>query len=377
MQILFFTEISPFPINGGERIRSYGILKALSELNYSVTAVVQNSDNVSLNSYSLKNIKYIEYSNREISKYENIMLSYFFKLDKNVLQIFDSELLFSRPDVVILDFFLAGRYYKYFKKVQIPIIIGTHNAESKLIWQRPSNSILKFLRKFQNYAYMKIHERIFYRQCDSIITVSQNDYEFYSKFISRSKIFMIPNFLDESRYLVRNIKENYFAMTANFGPFMNVEGLKWLIEEVWDENLDEKYTLKIIGKFSIQAVKSLKSSGKYKNIYAIGEVENMLPYISKAKAVLIPLLHGSGTRLKCLEAMALETPIISTSKGVEGIKSKNIIIANSIQEFRNAIDGFKANEEIGMNLYKEFMSEYSLKTNVIRLKELIESSVKV
>ena len=222
---------------------------------------------------------------------------------------------------------------------------------------------------------MSIHERIFYKNCRSLITVSDNDTHSFSKFIPARKIHMIPNFLDESRYSAIYEKENYFAMTANFSAYMNFEGLKWLVNEIWDDYLDKHFELKLIGKNSIEALSSINKAKKYKNIIAIGEVENMIPYISKAKAVLIPLLHGSGTRLKCLEAMALKTPIISTSKGVEGIKSKNIIIANSNLEFRNAIKDFTVDIKLGLKLNEEFMSEYSLKRNILRVKELIESKI--
>lgn len=184
---------------------------------------------------------------------------------------------------------------------------------------------------------------------------------------------MVPNFLDESKYTRSYPKENYIAMTANFGPYMNVQGLKWLINEIWDAELDKKFVLKLIGKQSKEALASIPAAGKYKNIVAIGEVDDMIPYICKAKVVLIPLLHGSGTRLKCLEAMALKTPIISTSKGVEGIKSNNIVIANTSADFKKAISNCQEENQMGQKLYEEFMAEYSLKRNIVRVKELIAS----
>lgn len=48
-------------------------------------------------------------------------------------------------------------------------------------------------------------------------------------------------------------------------------------------------------------------------------------------ACVVPLLQGGGTRLKILEAMALGTPVISTSKGVEGLDvtpGLNILLAD-------------------------------------------------
>ena len=57
-------------------------------------------------------------------------------------------------------------------------------------------------------------------------------------------------------------------------------------------------------------------------------------------AVVAPLRVGGGTRLKILEAMALGTPVIATSKGAEGLavhSGKDILIADTPQAFADAI----------------------------------------
>lgn len=48
-------------------------------------------------------------------------------------------------------------------------------------------------------------------------------------------------------------------------------------------------------------------------------VGDVRPYIRGANVALSTVLHGSGTRLKTLEYMACGAPVVSTSKGVEGI----------------------------------------------------------
>ena len=89
---------------------------------------------------------------------------------------------------------------------------------------------------------------------------------------------------------------------------------------------------------------SAELSNLFKNdssIDLIGEVEDVVPYYRKAQVAIVPLLHGSGTRLKILEAMSLGVPVISTSVGAEGIdytNGKNILIADTEQEFNEAID---------------------------------------
>ena len=49
----------------------------------------------------------------------------------------------------------------------------------------------------------------------------------------------------------------------------------------------------------------------------------MRDYYNKAAVVVVPLRVGGGTRLKILEAMAMEKAIVSTSMGAEGIDHTN------------------------------------------------------
>jgi hypothetical protein len=86
-------------------------------------------------------------------------------------------------------------------------------------------------------------------------------------------------------------------------------------------------------------------------------------------------LEGSGYRLKCIEAMALKTPIISTSNGVEGIQSNNVIINDSSIDFRKTllnIDDITISEE---SLYNEFISSYSIQAVKPKLEKVIYKAI--
>ncbi len=376
MNILFFTEISPFPIYGGERIRSYGLLKALSELGHNITAVIQNSDNVDLVSYKIKNVEYKEYNIPKNSIFNRIICLYYFKKNKHIISLFNEIICNQKIDLVFLDYSFIGQYISFFKQRNLPVIYGTHNAQSFLTQQIPVKGLLNKLRKMQSVSMQKIHERLYFKKANQVIVVSKEDKKFHSSFITSKKIQIIPNFLDETRYNNDSYKkENYIVMTANFGAFMNQNGLKWFIEEVWDEELDSKLKFIIVGRNSKEALARINNSKLFKNIIATGEVNNINPYIAKAKASVIPLIEGSGSRLKCIEAMALKTLVISTSKGAEGIYSNNIIINDSPMDFRKTllnIDNITISEE---SLYNEFISAYSIQAIEPKLEDTISRAI--
>ena len=49
------------------------------------------------------------------------------------------------------------------------------------------------------------------------------------------------------------------------------------------------------------------------------DVPTVVPWLERARAAVVPLRIGSGTRLKALEAMAAGRPVVGTSVGLEGL----------------------------------------------------------
>jgi glycosyltransferase involved in cell wall biosynthesis len=76
------------------------------------------------------------------------------------------------------------------------------------------------------------------------------------------------------------------------------------------------------------------------NVTMTGFVEDVRPLIASAWISLAPLRVGGGTRLKILEAMALGTPVVATSKGAEGLQATNgehLLAADTPVEFAGAV----------------------------------------
>src|SRR5262249_25499669 len=67
-----------------------------------------------------------------------------------------------------------------------------------------------------------------------------------------------------------------------------------------------------------------------------GYVPDIRQVVAESWASVVPLRRGGGTRLKILESMAIGTPIVSTSKGAEGLDvldRENIMLADEPRDF--------------------------------------------
>ena len=81
-------------------------------------------------------------------------------------------------------------------------------------------------------------------------------------------------------------------------------------------------------------------AGPDPDIIFTGPVENLAPYLKCANAAVVALLRGGGTRMKILEYFAAGVPVISTSRGIEGIPVTNgveAIIEDSYDEMAERI----------------------------------------
>jgi glycosyltransferase involved in cell wall biosynthesis len=96
--------------------------------------------------------------------------------------------------------------------------------------------------------------------------------------------------------------------------------------------------------------------------------------------MIVPLLSGSGMRVKILEGMALNRVVISTSIGMEGIEATNkkeIVTADSPQEFVEMIDwvskDLSKQEEIGNNARNFIVNYFDRETNTKKLINFLKS----
>jgi glycosyltransferase involved in cell wall biosynthesis len=109
-----------------------------------------------------------------------------------------------------------------------------------------------------------------------------------------------------------------------------------------------------------------------------GYLDDIRPAIAQSWMCVVPLQIGGGTRLKILEAMALGTPVLSTSKGAEGLDvtpGEDILIADGATEFADAVTRLLSNPALrarlaagGQRLVEE---RYSWKTCAQALEQLL------
>ncbi|MCK9339227.1 MAG: glycosyltransferase family 4 protein [Bacteroidales bacterium] len=249
-------------------------------------------------------------------------------------------------DVIHLESVFMTPYISEIRRYsQAKIVLRTHNIEH-LIWERIIKNERNPLKKIALSYFakqLKRYECSLHNQIDAFVAISEPDFLFFEKQYENIPGAVIPfgvdleNYENEEDYIPSRKPELFHVGSMDWHP--NVEGIEWFLKEVWSKILAEypEITFTIAGR---NIPKHLQNN-KLANVIIAGEVPDANEFMLSKDIMIVPLLSGSGVRVKIIEGMALGKVIITTSIGAEGLmveNGKNILIANTPEEFVAVLD---------------------------------------
>ena len=251
-------------------------------------------------------------------------------------------------------------------------IVDQHNVDHLLYKKSHDLRIKKNKKKFNRLKYQESHMHTY---ADYFFACSTKD---VTKLLrlnkNRIKGVVVPNGTTQKKFVQKDFSEPNLIFCGSLDYAPNKNGLLWFYEMIWPKlKMTVKgITLTVIGRNGHDNAYALLKTDPQINF--VGEVKDVTPYYLKNNIAIVPLLEGSGTRLKILEAMSFGLPVISTSIGAEGIdyiKNKHIIIANDGALFQKEIIDTVNKPSILKNLASESLllidEKYNWKNIVMKL----------
>lgn len=362
MKILFITPRLPLPADTGAKIRTFNLLKHIAKGN----KVTLLSFYFEENPRALEDLKNLGIEISLIKSKENInpfsILSrrpvsiekYYLREMENKLK----ELVKSEDfDLAHFDHLHTGQYRE--SANGLPCVLDEHNIES-LILDRCADAERSWLKKviFKSQAKkMAALEGRITKKFSKCLTVSETDRENLSRLSGDGKnIEVIPNGVDTEYFNSPRIDEDRsLVFTGSMDWLPNDDAAVYFCREIlpliWLK--DNRVKFYVVGRNPSREL--LKLAQEDKRIVVTGAVDDIRPHVAKAKIFVVPLRIGGGTRLKILEAMSMSKVVVSTSIGAEGIDcihDRNIIIADTPEEFANSIN-FLLNDESKIQMLAE------------------------
>jgi glycosyltransferase involved in cell wall biosynthesis len=349
-RILVFLNRVPYPLNDGGAIGAFNFVKGYAEASCKMTMLAMNTAKHWVEVHTAHEV-FDKYGKLELASIDNNIhpIDAFFNLFSSrsyIIQRFISEKVQNKLkevlsqntfDIVHIDGLPPAAYIDIIRAhSKAKISMRAHNVEH-VIWERIVKEETKPLKKWYlslQFKRLKKFEKEAYDKCDLIMAISMED-EKIIKASSKTKTIVVPAGMDIDETLPANDNMNpdlFFIGSFDWMP--NLQGMEWFFKNVWEEvnKIFPALRFVIAGKKMPESITALQSD----SVIIAGEVPDAKQFILEHGIMIVPLVSGSGIRIKIVEAMALGKTVIATTIAAEGLglsDGENILIANNADEF--------------------------------------------
>jgi glycosyltransferase involved in cell wall biosynthesis len=250
-------------------------------------------------------------------------------LEKETFDIVHVESIFLTPYVPLI------RKYSDAK-----VILRAHNVEH-LIWrqvaQSCTNSLKRWYLKHLSLT-LRAYELEHLNDYDGVVCITKNDAEVFRQAGCRKPVVSIPFGIDPGEMPSVEVEPDSLFHIGAMDWLPNQESIRWLLEEVWPVVHREVPQAKLY--LAGRKMPARWMEAKIEGVSVIGEVPDAMYFIGSKKINVVPLLSGSGIRVKIIEAMSIGKTVVTTTVGAQGIDytdGENILIADTPEQFASQI----------------------------------------
>jgi len=346
--VLFLTSRLPFPPIGGDRLRTFNFARFLKQrYRLTIASFVQSErERDDLAQYEQFYDKLITVP---LSKAKSNLQCLGGLLSRAPLQVHyyasagmraavEAELSANHYDVIISHLLRMAQYLPVGGNARK--VIDFTDAIS-LLHRRCSTyrrglslgSLINTVEAYRVAAY----EQKAIENSDLSLFVSPIDADYVRNAGNASRIAVIPNGVDcdQFPYQHDNRAQNQIVFVGNMRTFPNTDAVRYfaasILPRIQESIPDVVFT--IVGNEPSRRVRDLHDG---KRIIVTGRVDSVVPYMHRATVAVVPMRACTGIQNKILEALAVGTPVVTTTLGAEGLKSDALVIADNAEDFARA-----------------------------------------
>jgi glycosyltransferase involved in cell wall biosynthesis len=376
MKILFLTQVLPYPLDAGPKIRGYHVLCHLTRMNeITLLSFTRSSDSPEAFSHLKSICKRLGTVKMPRSRFLDgkamvkslwtglpflITRDEVSQMDQMVKKFINEE----RYDFIHADQLWMAPYALKAQTEAIKcgyhpgIILDQHNAVQLIPGRMAESSGNQFIKVWlkREAGLMAAYERNICEQFDRVVWVTEEDLSVVFPALASSpnneKNSVIPICIDAAEMVpsgqISKSKDILFIGGMHWPP--NADGVTWFGNEVFP-----LIRLKQPEARFVAVGKQPPPTLTGENIVTTGYVESTDAYWAESRVFVVPLRAGGGMRVKILDAWVKGIPVISTSIGAEGIKYRHgtdILIADTPDEFAQAVNSVLTDDKFAMDLSK-------------------------
>jgi glycosyltransferase involved in cell wall biosynthesis len=243
----------------------------------------------------------------------------------------------SHYDVVIAEFTIMGQYlYRNPWLSAVRRVISCHSclsaASRKAFRMRPYTP--EALARRLVWDQLNRYEFALYRSADLVLTLTAEERMELLRHDPDLRVGVVPYGVDVDFYKPHPSRpaEEAIVYTGYFAQEPNRDAFNWFIRMVWPGLKARHPQLKFYVVGQGVTPDMLDAARRDPNLVITGAVDDVSPYLNRARVYVCPIRLGSGFRGKVLQAMAAGIPVVATTLAAEGIPAQtghNILLADT------------------------------------------------
>jgi len=235
------------------------------------------------------------------------------------------------------------------------VLLTEHDIVYELLYRIYKTERSPARRFYNRIEYQKVRkqERALWRAVDGCIATSDREVPLIREHAPDTPILVGPNGVDVDYFapVAGEVDARMIVMTGYMKTRPNVDGALFFVNEVLPRihAVRPDVTLYLVGGSPPDEL--MRCAGP--RVVVTGEVPDVRPFIGRAAVFVVPLRMGGGTRLKVLEALSMEKPLVSTSIGCEGIDvrdGEHLLVADEAADFADRVIDLLADPKRGAAL---------------------------
>ena len=287
--------------------------------------------------------------------------------------LLEAENLYSQKkhDVVLADYGLSAIYgLKLQKKYQVPFVYCSHNVEFRQYLGKAKKDKRRYVLIPRVYWY----EKQGVKKCDLLVPISEQDADFYTRWKSRDKMFVIPQCFNEKIfnpfYEPAKNDPKIVLFFGNYGISTNRDAVYAARDRVVDKVVAQYPNV----KFQFIGANPPKDID-HPNMEFLGFVEHLEDYLKNCDVMISPILQGWGMPTKIIESLACGKPIVATEPAARAVPRKySRLKVVDIEKFADAIVAeLKADKPVDDSDFELLKQEYTWSGALDKLADRIDS----